>query len=884
MALSITPFTVIVLVTVGGVVFVALGITSVILILRKKHRRALLSMNTTSVRRLSGFPGGNVSMADADIPSSPRNRALLRSSTRMPHGYPTPYAAISSSESLPRRQYLYKTSGALTSNPTAPDTSAHQQSWPLPRRLTRFSITMIPLAKLKGTGMLTNTERQTDLPRSKTEPRSSYQVAMPTGSPLSKVSPNAALRPKPLSITKKRSVSYGTLPTSLTGAGNQARLYDADSMKAEAVNLHPPRRIRTGSTSLCARQSGLAPTQPVPPLPLNIVSKSFQSIRSPTEHRGSEHSLLSGDTSILNDGISKCFSQAETDLTSLSMVSPQDLGSTELGLEDDESFKWDSGNLTRAAKPIDALKEARLRPQLQTKHSFHASIQQHLPRSASSGLSISLLDLLPSHNTSSTTLNKDGSPLQMLKEARGLAKKAPPKRAPTPSSPLSRKSMFEIHEDPLNKHSSTILQDVSGNVLFGSYHLGEVTDSPMHSGINPRPLSIATSDPFQYEQGTALSNSKAANLKGRERGHKRQNCVRISNIPVIIPSPVGLLPTTEEPEEPTKRDTGQVSKVNNAANHPPPPPRPVFDPICTTPTPAPRASRLSMHPSHSLLNLHNHSPRSSTPSPLSTPTRRPSESRSSAAHPNRRKPIFDVPPSTSFTFTTPEKPPPLPSVPQLRPASEISLKHTIPSALQACKDPSLSTEGKILEPRPSSTLFPFPSPPHPPRVGGPRALPPTAWRRSPTRGRIAKVNSSGSWAPPTRVSASPRRDLKKFVAALRRENSDASKIFEFERSDSYRKSHERYCSLGVNEGEGSGDEVDKENDFFYGSEAKGGGRGKRRERSETCKAFENVLSGPRAMPGDSRRTIGGLRLRAETEIGEHRAAEGLYDESGFLRV
>lgn len=860
----------------------AVGVTTVILILRRRHRRALLSMNNTSVQRLSGFPGGNISMADAEIPTFPQNRALLRSSTRMPHGYPTSYAAISSSDSLPRRQF--KTPGALTSNPTTPDTNAHQQSWPLPRRLTRSSITMIPLAKMKGNGVVNDTERYRHLPRSNTEPRSSYRVAIPTGSPLSEVSPNAALRPKPLSITKKRSVSYSTLPTSMTEARIKARLQVADPKRIETESLHPPRITRTFSTRLCTRQAGLAPTQPVPPLPLNVVPRSFQSIRNPTENRGSEHSLLSGDTSILNDGFTKCFSQAETDLTSLSMVSPHDSGFTESGLRDNKTFKWDSGDLTRAADPIDALKQARLRPQLQTEHSFHASIQQHLPRSASSGLSVSLLDLLPSRNTSSTTLNKDGSPLKVLKEARGLAKKAPPKRAPTPSSPLNRKSMFEIHEDSMNKLSSTIRQDVSGNVLFGSCHIGEARHSPMHGRINPRPLSIATSDPLQYESGTALSNSKAVNLKGREIGHKRQNCVRISNIPIIIPSPGGLLSTTEEPEEPTRRKTGSVCKVSNGANNSPPPPRPVFAPILTTPTPAPRASRLSMQPSYSLLNLHNPSPRSSTPSPPSTPTRRPSGSWSSARHSNRKKPIFDVPASAQFTFTTPEKPPPLPSMPQLRPAADISLDPAILSTLQACKDPSSSAERKILEPRPSSTLFPFPSPPHPPRAGGPRALPPTAWRRSPTRGRIAKVNTSGSWAPPTRVSASPRRDLRKFVAALRRENSDASGIYKFERSDSYRKSHERYCSLGGNEGEGSGDEVDKENDFFYGAEAKGGGKGKRRERSETCKAFESVLSGPRAMPGETRRTVGGLRLRAETGMGEHTAVEGLYDESGFLRV
>lgn len=90
--------------------------------------------------------------------------------------------------------------------------------------------------------------------------------------------------------------------------------------------------------------------------------------------------------------------------------------------------------------------------------------------------------------------------------------------------------------------------------------------------------------------------------------------------------------------------------------------------------------------------------------------------------------------------------------------------------------------------------------------------------------------------------------------------------------------------MGDNEGGDSEDEVDKENEFFYGAEAKCGGRGEKGERSETCKAFESVLCGPRAMPGEPRRTVDGLRQRAEMGGGDNKAQDGLYDESGFLRM
>ena len=81
----------------------------------------------------------------------------------------------------------------------------------------------------------------------------------------------------------------------------------------------------------------------------------------------------------------------------------------------------------------------------------------------------------------------------------------------------------------------------------------------------------------------------------------------------------------------------------------------------------------------------------------------------------------------------------------------------------------------------------------------------------------------------------------------------------------------------------SGDEVDKENDFFYGTGIR---VGERMERSETCKAFENILKGPRGMPGEmpsEPRRVGGLKLLSGAGREESRTEEGFYDENGFLK-
>ena len=880
MAVSISPPIVIALAFGGALTLVIVGTVSAILILRRRNRRALLSMNATSVRRLSGYPGGNVAMTEADFASLPRTREMLRASTRMPQRALPPYAVINSSECLPNRQALSKPPGALTSNPTVPDIEPHQQSWPLPRRLTRSSNTMVPLAKLRGARNASAAERQGSLPRSKTEPRSTYQIAIPTGTPLSGSSPSAGLTPEPLTIKKRRSTSFSAFPTSSKAVVQEAGFYVVDSVEAQSRDVQPPRFPR--SSSLCSSQPGLAPTEPVPPLPPNVISNNIQSLRNPTERRGSTNSLLSGNTSVLNDGFSKCLSQADTEFTSISL---NDLTPNNSGAQEGGDFAIASAGVARSVSPNDALKQARLRPQLQTQQSFRASIQQHLPRSGSSGLSISLLNLEASRNTSTTTLTKDGSPLRKIHASGVPDRNASENLAASPSLLLHRNAVFEIQEKPKLKRSSTALQDISSNILFATCHVQEDNGSPMHDGVKSRPLSIATSDPFQYEQNTYLPSDRTSSSKAGGKGHKRQNCVRISNIPVIAPSPGGLQSTVEEVEEPTKKPHVSSPTRIPPKSNPRPPSRVILDPRSTTPTPAPRASRLSLQPSASLLNLHNPSPRSSSPSPLSTPTRQPSLLHSSASHPNRRKPIFDTPLNVAYTFKTPDRLHQLPSTPELETPSDFKFDIDFGSVLESCQNPSQPTEKG--EPRPSSTLFPFPSPPRPSGVGGPRALPPSAWRRgSPTRGRVAKVNTSSSWAPHVRGSAtSPRGELKRMVAALRRESSNASRLLDFERSENLRKGHERYCSLGGTEEreEESGDEVDKENDFFYGAEGKRGRKVEKREKSETCKAFESVLRGPREMPLEPRKTVGGLRLKAEAGLIEGESEEGFYDDNGFLK-
>lgn len=208
---------------IGGMfAVVALGSVTIVLLLRKKHKRAVQSMDAAGARRLSGYPGGNVNMAWADLNDVPRTRGRLRKSTVMP---PLAYAAISSHESLPRRQVSTKAPRALTSNRAIPDPFAYQRSYPLPPRLTSSRSNMIPLDSVgrirssslasprvdSSQGSPSRVREGKVSPRTKVESRNEVEVNIPTGAPRLDISPNAALRPKPLSINKKRSVSFSTI-------------------------------------------------------------------------------------------------------------------------------------------------------------------------------------------------------------------------------------------------------------------------------------------------------------------------------------------------------------------------------------------------------------------------------------------------------------------------------------------------------------------------------------------------------------------------------------------------------------------------------------------------------------------------------------------------
>ncbi|KAI4195623.1 MAG: hypothetical protein LQ350_007094 [Teloschistes chrysophthalmus] len=613
------------------------------------------------------------------------------------------------------------------------------------------------------------------------------------------------------------------------------------------------------STSLCSQQSGQAPNFPVPPLPFELSAKKKpQQMKSPSDmslQRVSGMSLLSGDTSVLNDTMSRGFSEAGTDFTSISLASPPPahLAPVGLGITDGSNAIWNFSRVDRSASPISP-GLSKTRPPLSQQHSFRGSIHNSLPRNQSSGLSMSLLDR--SFPTPEAARKRPTKALEFPdNDIEGKLTRRPNGLR---ASLVSGSNVFQISEDAkkAKRASTSVLNTISGNQT-----------SPIKNPYVDRPTSIATDDPFRWDSKTSMqqSSSKPSAMKNGAKEHKRQSCVRISNIPIVIPSefpghsaarlkgrqpsispfpsplsglflnqrdsrstpepgssrPLSTSTSKKSPHPPstqtfnpqlpkhTPNQSTTSSHNNNHTQNPESPYSPTFSmiPLYTSPSPSPSPPR----PNPKTQSQTSLSPTSSSSSTTSTPSHRPAPA-PAARNPNRRRAVFGSsslwPPLLSSSIT-PLDPPTIPSPPPLKKQASQNAANGPKSGDEEDRQ---NHAGQFLFNFPSPPLFPssFSSshqltlhptnPPNPPTTTspprGPRPLPNR--HRSPSR--IAKSTQSSSRLSPSprNRSRSPQKPdlLRKSILELRRMNSEARVGGEGEEG---RRGRRRWLSLGFDE-------------------------------------------------------------------------------------
>ncbi|KAL8912596.1 MAG: hypothetical protein Q9171_002398, partial [Xanthocarpia ochracea] len=495
---------------IGAGAFVAI-LTAIIVIfvqLRRRHKAPQEIIDRNSSQRRA-----HLSITDEDVRRMPGMRRLRST----PYNHPPGWAPISSRESIAKK--------ALTPNPADIDPVTGLPPWPVrfPRRLKKSQSN--PVVRLPPAALSPITERSTNNTATSpsvstaTKPdngvkgqpnlNSRVEVYRPSGRPSLDSSPGL-LRPKPLFHGQQRSVSHGNLANPTF---DRASTEDVELQSLQLARI--PR-----SSSLCSQQPGQAPNIPVPPLPFELpVSMRAHSNKVATElspQRVSGMSLLSGNTSVLDESVSRAFSHAETDFTSISLNSPLTPASpVGLGISTGIGPNWNFSRIDRSASPLSASKARNIRPQINQQHSFRASIHNSISRSASSCLSMPLQD------------RTSPNPKATLDPLNPTLKVPPPQRSRVPRpSHTGGLNVFQLNEDTKAKRASTsVLQTVSGN-----------QSSPVKNPWTDRPSSIATEDPFRWDPKTSMQPGKPSAMKNPARRHKRQTCVRISNIPIIIPS------------------------------------------------------------------------------------------------------------------------------------------------------------------------------------------------------------------------------------------------------------------------------------------------------------------------------------------------------------
>ncbi|MCJ1423066.1 hypothetical protein MMC29_000947 [Sticta canariensis] len=725
---------------------VVIGGTTVILWRRMRQKKQLARILTAGERRLSGYPGGHFSLTDADVARMPGTRSVLRRPAHSSRGNSRGYAPVTSRESLPRQPMLAGISRAVIRDQTVPQSTTSGPSWPLPRRLTRSSAT--PLTKLRVPPLAPITEKSAKILEKdravafETQPvgsderdRDNNKTQLPVlDSFQSDIFTPAVPKPKPLFHDKPRSSSAGSI-----AQWSKAQVGGAIVSNQEKA-LPMPRFPR--SSSLCSQQPGLAPEKPMPPLPFNLpVPKRIQSIKSPAElssRRTSGNSLFSGDTYILEDKALRPFSQVETDFTSISLASSSIVGLKQegLGIFAGEDKDWKGSKFRESSSLCLPVKAVRPHTQAGSRKSLRVSIVNSLPRSESSGLSMSLLDHGPSRNTSSASISTGPAALSK-KVGPGVPRSTVRKEARlsgiSPASPVRK---ISGSEDVKGQRASTsALQVVSGN-----------RNSPLYDPFDERPSSWSTGNPFPWDSTTSMQPGKASAMKDRAKGHRPQGAISISkNQPLLMPMRVMAHTGAIEEATPsrTSNPTPSLDLSKNDYFLPRPPSRITFDPQIN-PNPNMKTFHsfggASYSPTLSVVDMYNAGANEASVLEESTPERKPT-------------------PDMDFTLPTPEE-----------------LDPSRPSQIPETCNPSF-------DPR-ASFLFPMPPPsrqsystnrrsPSSSPIRGPRAPPPG---HHPSK-RVSKSLHNGS-----------SKDLRKSIMAIRRMNSEAA--------DLQPKLHQRYLSIG----------------------------------------------------------------------------------------
>lgn len=788
-------------VAVGGALFVVVfGVVLIVLVSRTNHIRILARPNSASQRRLSRCASAHLSITDEDVARMPGNRVALRRSLQA-SSRRSPYTPMSSRDTLETRN-----------TPKSPWQSGKKyqhdnelvQAWPLPRRLQRsqgkpaVKLRSSPAHSPKEKGQASSenppvkqdTFRTVILP-GQLEAYSPTEISIKSASPAD--SPKLHLTPKPLFHGQQRSISHDVINRSIDNSKRIPVQHVGDPSALTPRSLE--RTALQRSTSMY-EEPGPSPTQLLPPLPFQIEAKGGpKRVQSPTElstRRLSGGTYLSGNTSILDgDETPKAHSRAETELTSIDVMSPSTLGSAAMnidGIEPGQEFT----DSPRRLGDLTPSKKLTFRPPFNQQTSFRASVHDRSPNSKIGGLSVDV-SLHCSPNAASITNLIKGMGLDTARLEFSRQQCLDSEKARQGISRRGRSiTTFHIHKDTKSHSSPPSVLDINAG------NEGCVTSNLPITGLTV----VATENVQNRETVAPRPQGTPSGPDVRSSLHKRKHSPSVTDIPLVAPiAPQDIIKerTVEDLQDcPSPKTVVSLNLEQEPKFRPPS--LSTFDPQLPNEArkcnPLRHSSPISEH-----LSLDGSQDEDDSPdTEIYTPTRKPSSRRH---HLNRLKSIFST---TSDRDAWP-------LTNDLEPIHNMLTHHYHHHHRSQSSQP----EEQATSHAPPSFSINFPHFPSPPRntprqhnnptwrgprilIHGPRAAPWSSHisttrfpaRTSPHRGVTkARGGSPGKAYTPSR---SPRRNVLALENAmtLRRMNSEARS----EAAARGSREHKRYLSIG----------------------------------------------------------------------------------------
>lgn len=541
-----------------------LGSGTVMLLLRHKHKNAMSGRNP---KRLSGVPRARLSVSDGSYEEVPQPRTALRRSIQLPYDTSDDWDASGSKEQLP---------------PIEPASMLSHSDRPSPNKRVRhirdsFSGHSLLVPRTRRSRKIEKTIRLSSMPRSPlsaiTEISNSTSDAsphtagaeLPTNMTPKRATPvieeeesGAVKRPVstawPLPVQKRRSANVtDDMQFTMAGVDIPELNLPVEGQRPSPLFSRPALSHR--SVSLSSQASGDAPEEPLPPLP-SIAPTGRWPTRGDSKLRFSTTSTETASSSVLNHGRSPV--PSATEFSAVNLMSPAITFDSHGSRTYEPRDRWEPSAVTLGSPPGKQTMRS-FRHGQTSRGSVRGSIgSQPLYRNTNSRGTLgpardSLRSYRETFSTSSSgqsngapavahrrnSLSLNGSTDALLARSSLDDSDFTPGPAVVDTS-RQRHSMFERPSgaDPF----ATVLRDVSGN-----------QPSPMRGTMPTRPASVPNANVFQWDC-QSLQTGRSAAMKApivSGKGHKRQNCVRISNLPnpAANSKNVQLPLMAEEPED-----------------------------------------------------------------------------------------------------------------------------------------------------------------------------------------------------------------------------------------------------------------------------------------------------------------------------------------------